>query len=162
MRRLILMILLVSVSACVKHYEGTDGYIFKSENIIDELKNICPKQYGTACTHGDDFSGLLEYHLNGVRFTGRTIGEIKAEYIDLQKVERKKEGQTEKGMQEIYAQVSSDAIAQYNITMRGNSSMDMCVHAGIVAATFLQAKDEINYNSWKRIEQGDCKRAGIK
>jgi hypothetical protein len=38
--------------------------------------------------------------------------------------------------------------------------MDQCVHAGMVAATFVQAKDESNFKLWKSRESSDCKRAG--
>jgi len=35
------------------------------------------------------------------------------------------------------------------------------VHAGLVAASYLQAKDEANYGIWKQTESKDCSRAGI-
>jgi hypothetical protein len=59
-------------------------------------------------------------------------------------------------------QVVNDSIKEYNIASRSGSSMDACVHAGIVAAAYLQAKDETNYRSWKSREEGDCRRAGLR
>lgn len=66
-----------------------------------------------------------------------------------------------KDMQGIYNQVSADAEKQYDITKRSGSAMDACVHAGVVAAAYLQAKDESSYQRWKSTESGDCSRAGI-
>lgn len=162
MTRAVLIMLLISLCACTKHYDGTDGYVFKSENLVEELKIKCPKQFGTTCTYGDDFYVLHEYHRQGVRFVGKTIGEMRAEYIDSQKAELLKEKQPKNAMQEIFERVASDAKAQYDIVSRSGSSMDMCVHSGLVAAAFLQAKNEDKYNSWKAIEKMDCMRAGIR
>jgi len=38
---------------------------------------------------------------------------------------------------------------------------DVCVHAGLVAAAYLQAKDEENYREWKATEKTDCVAAGL-
>jgi len=65
------------------------------------------------------------------------------------------------GMDGVYKKVSSDAVAQYEITKRGGAVIDICVHAGMVAAAFLQAKDEANYRIWKATELADCAKAGV-
>ena len=65
------------------------------------------------------------------------------------------------GMDGIYKKVSSDAVAQYEITKRGGAVVDICAHAGMVAAAFLQAKDETNYRIWKATEAADCAKAGV-
>jgi len=64
-------------------------------------------------------------------------------------------------MDNIYGKVSSDAVAQYGIAKRNGNAMDACVQAGIVAAAFLQSKDEANYAKWKATEKDDCKLAGL-
>lgn len=71
------------------------------------------------------------------------------------------EKQAAKDMQGIYNQVSSDAVKQYDIAKRSGSLMDACVHAGMVAAAYLQAKDEPNYQRWKSTESSDCTIAGL-
>ncbi|MCL9804485.1 hypothetical protein NAT51_03065 [Flavobacterium amniphilum] len=44
---------------------------------------------------------------------------------------------------------------------KSGNTMDAYVHAGLVAAAYLQAKDELNYNKWKAIEKEEAKNAGI-
>lgn len=62
-------------------------------------------------------------------------------------------------MDSIYAQVINDSIAEYNIAKRQGDLVDICVHAGLVAAAYLQAQDEANYGKWKQKERTDCKAA---
>jgi hypothetical protein len=57
--------------------------------------------------------------------------------------------------------VASDAVDQYEIAKRDGSAMDACVHAGLVAAAYLQAKDEPNYQLWKAKEDSDCAHARL-
>jgi hypothetical protein len=64
-------------------------------------------------------------------------------------------------MSNIEKQVASDSVRQYEIVQRNGSKMDMCVHAGIVSAAFVQAKDEENYKIWNAKENSDCARAGL-
>lgn len=64
-------------------------------------------------------------------------------------------------LQGIHDQVAADTVAQYEIAKRGGSAIDACVHAGMVAAAYLQAKDESNYQKWKATESADCKAAGM-
>ncbi|OPX99890.1 MAG: hypothetical protein A4E58_00202 [Syntrophorhabdus sp. PtaB.Bin006] len=58
-------------------------------------------------------------------------------------------------------QVAVDAQKQYEIAKRNGTAMEACVHAGLVAAAYLQAKDEPNYQRWKQVEVSDCDRAGV-
>ncbi len=58
-------------------------------------------------------------------------------------------------------QVATDAVKQYEIARRSGTPMDACVHAGLVAAAYIQAKDEPNYQRWKAIEKSDCREAGV-
>lgn len=57
--------------------------------------------------------------------------------------------------------VAGDFEEQYDVAKRGGDSMQMCVHAGIVSAAYLQAKDETNYRRWQAIEISDCRAAGL-
>lgn len=61
----------------------------------------------------------------------------------------------------IERQVADDAVAQYKIAKDTGSDMDACVHAGLVKAAFVQAKDEDNAAQWRVTELLDCRRAGV-
>lgn len=69
--------------------------------------------------------------------------------------------QANKNLYNIYQKVASDSVEQYDIAKRNGSKMDTCVRAGLVAAAYLQAKDELNYRQWKKIESDDCSAAGL-
>ena len=71
------------------------------------------------------------------------------------------EKQAAKDMANIQNQVAADVVQQYGITQRNGTAMDRCVQAGMVAAAFLQAQDEANYQQWKAIEKKDCRAAGV-
>lgn len=71
------------------------------------------------------------------------------------------EKQAASDMQKIEIQVAADAVNQYEIAKRQGNAMQVCVQAGLVSAAYLQAKDEPNYNKWKKIESDDCRRAGV-
>jgi len=71
------------------------------------------------------------------------------------------EHQAAKDMNRIEQQVAEDAVKQYEIAKRSGTSMDACVHAGLVSAAYVQAKDESNYQRWKAIEKSDCAIAGV-
>lgn len=71
------------------------------------------------------------------------------------------EQQTAKEMDKINDQVSSDMVKQYEIAKSHGDKMQICVQAGIVSASFLQAQDDANYKKWKSIEDADCRRAGL-
>jgi hypothetical protein len=64
-------------------------------------------------------------------------------------------------MQNIENQVAVDAEKQYEIAKSGGDKMQTYVQAGLVAASYLQAKDEVNYKKWKAIEKEDGINAGI-
>jgi uncharacterized lipoprotein NlpE involved in copper resistance len=67
----------------------------------------------------------------------------------------------EKQMDDINSKVVSDVIEQYQITVSSGTAIDRCVHAGLVAAAQLQAKDQAKYSQWKATESADCAAAGI-
>ena len=71
------------------------------------------------------------------------------------------EKQAENDMQRIENQVAEDSVRQYQIAKRNGSAMDAYVHASLVAAAFLQAEDEANYQKWKQIERQEGVRAGM-
>lgn len=64
-------------------------------------------------------------------------------------------------MKKITDQVAVDSVEKYQIANRNGNKIDICVHAGLVAAAYLQAKDEANYRKWKSVESSDCVRAGL-
>jgi hypothetical protein len=57
--------------------------------------------------------------------------------------------------------VADDAVKEYEIAKRSGTKMDVCVHASLVAAAYLQAKDEAKYREWKATEKADCAVAGL-
>ena len=61
----------------------------------------------------------------------------------------------------IKARVIFDAIQQYEFVKRNGDPVDICLHAGIVTAGWLDAKHEDEYRRWKAIEKADCKVAGM-
>jgi hypothetical protein len=54
--------------------------------------------------------------------------------------------------------VVNDSIQQYEIAARSGTKVDACVHAGLVAAAAIQAKDEDLFRKWKEIERYECGR----
>jgi hypothetical protein len=66
------------------------------------------------------------------------------------------ETSTKKSMDDIYKQVSADAVQQYEIAKRQGDKIQICVQAGLVSAAYLQEKNESSYQQWKAIEQEDC------
>lgn len=71
------------------------------------------------------------------------------------------QNEANKNLQDIENKVASDSITQYQIAKRNGTKIDACVQAGMVAAAFLQAKDEGQYKSWKQTEKSDCAAAGM-
>lgn len=57
--------------------------------------------------------------------------------------------------------VANDAVKQYDIAKNQGDKIQICVQAGLVSASYLQAQDETNYRKWKDIESQDCARAGM-
>lgn len=71
------------------------------------------------------------------------------------------ENEAARTLQSIERTVAADAEREYAIAKRSGNAMDAYVHAGLVAAAYLQAEDEANYRKWKSIEQRDQAAAGI-
>ena len=71
------------------------------------------------------------------------------------------EKQAARDMDQIEVQVAEDAVRQYEIAKRNGTAIDASVAAGFVAAAYLQAEDEANYQRWKKIEEEENKRAGL-
>ena len=65
-------------------------------------------------------------------------------------------------VQEIHDQVAADQEAQYDIAKRAGRSMDAHFRASVVAAAYLQAHDEGNYQKWKAIEDEEAVNAGLR
>jgi len=69
---------------------------------------------------------------------------------------------SKKTVDDIYGQVSRDAVTQYKMVKRnGATPVEVCVQAGMVSTAFLQAKDELNYKRWADQERSDCAKAGM-
>lgn len=54
-----------------------------------------------------------------------------------------------------------DAIAQFRTAQRAGDKVDVCVHAGLVTASLIQAKESLALSKWKPIEAFYCARAGL-
>ena len=54
-----------------------------------------------------------------------------------------------------------DAVDQYEISRSGGDKIQICVQAGLVAAAYLQAKNQLKYVEWKEKERADCAAAGL-
>jgi hypothetical protein len=61
----------------------------------------------------------------------------------------------------INQKVANDSIDQYNIAKQQGNKIQICLSAGLVAAAFLQAKDDENYRIWMNTETSDCTAAGM-
>lgn len=57
--------------------------------------------------------------------------------------------------------VAADAVTQYQIAKNQGDKNMICVQSQMVAAAFLQAKDEPSYKLWKDTSESDCKAAGL-
>lgn len=65
-------------------------------------------------------------------------------------------------LQAVNDKVAADAVEQYNIAKTsGGSSIDLCVQAGMVAAAYLQAKNDAEYSRWKMQQDSDCRVAQV-
>ncbi len=62
---------------------------------------------------------------------------------------------------DIHKEVAADSIEEYDLAKKHGDKMDVCLRAGMVAESFLQAHDEVEYQKWRGIERADCKRAGL-
>ena len=61
-------------------------------------------------------------------------------------------------MDDINEKVIGDAEREYQIASRSGNDVDRCVHAGMVAAAYIQAHNQSGYQSWKMREEMDCHR----
>ncbi|WP_183560657.1 hypothetical protein [Mucilaginibacter sp. SP1R1] len=64
-------------------------------------------------------------------------------------------------LNEIQNKVAQDAVDQYEIAKRQGDKMQIYTQASLVAAAYLQAKDEPNYNKWKLIQDSCGKVVGL-
>lgn len=64
-------------------------------------------------------------------------------------------------LENIYAKVATDAVAQYRLAKKSDDKIQVCVQAGLVSAAYLQAQDEPNYLAAKATEKAECAAAGI-
>jgi hypothetical protein len=64
-------------------------------------------------------------------------------------------------LREIHEKVVRNAEHEYSMVVRSGGAIDVCVHAGLVAAAYLQAHDDLNYQRWKTTERSDCELAGV-
>lgn len=62
---------------------------------------------------------------------------------------------------DVNLKIVKDAMDQFQIVSRGGDKMEICVHAGMVSAALVQAKDQEHYASWKPLERKLCKAAGM-
>lgn len=115
---------------------------------ISKKAAACPK-----CGHPNPKANHLSGGsvLGGLLFAGLVIWWMASGH----------QASTNRTMDNVYGKVANDAVEQYQIAKRGGDNMQACVHAGIVAASYLQAKDEPKYREWQDVEKADCKRAGI-
>jgi len=67
----------------------------------------------------------------------------------------------EEEVNRIELQVAEDTEKQYVIAKRSGDAMDAYVQASLVAAAYLQAKDETNYQKWKAIEKSEARNVGL-
>lgn len=65
------------------------------------------------------------------------------------------------GMQSAEQQVVKDSIEQYEMTKKTGDLIQIAVHAQMVEAACLQAKDEENYKKWHKIRIEAEKKAGL-
>jgi hypothetical protein len=63
--------------------------------------------------------------------------------------------------QDLEQQMIEEALQQYAIVKRSGDKMEICMRAGVIEQSYLQAHDEKNYNAWKKIKKQDCRRAGV-
>lgn len=71
------------------------------------------------------------------------------------------EQQAQHQMDDISNQVAEDAIKQYEIVKKSGTEIECYTQASLVAAAYLQAKDEENYQKWKNIEKQHADAAGM-
>lgn len=76
-------------------------------------------------------------------------------------IERVMDAETNRQMTKIHNQVADDAVTQYEMVKKAGDKIQTCVHAGMVEASYIQAKDEPNFQKWNAIKKTDCAAAGM-
>lgn len=71
------------------------------------------------------------------------------------------EKQSSNTLDNVYKQVSANSVEQYEIAKRQGDKIQICVQAGLVSASYLQEKNESEYQKWKAIQNSDCTKAGM-
>lgn len=66
------------------------------------------------------------------------------------------------GLLNIQNQVASDMERQFDLALKGQDPIEICVKAGMVVQAHSQANNEAKYLSWKEIEKKACQLAGIR
>ncbi len=61
----------------------------------------------------------------------------------------------------IREQFFADAIERYEIAKRSGSAIDAYTQASLIAASYLEVKDEVNYEKWRKIQAHEGFRAGL-
>ena len=76
-------------------------------------------------------------------------------------IEQVLDAETNRQMAKLHNQVADDQVAQYEMIKKSGDKMQICVHAGLVEASYVQAKDEPNFQKWNAIKKKDCADAGM-
>jgi hypothetical protein len=72
------------------------------------------------------------------------------------------EKQADQDLYRIETKVAQDSVQEYEIANRHGSKIDICVHAGLVAAAYIfRPKMNRIYQRWKSVERKDCAAAGM-
>lgn len=66
-----------------------------------------------------------------------------------------------KQLDDIQVQTAEDLERQYNLMGSESTEIEKCVQAGVVAAAWLQAEDQIEYRNWKTTERSHCEAGGL-
>jgi len=70
--------------------------------------------------------------------------------------------QVEQDMKNIAIQVALEEERKFKLVNENGSNMEMCIHAGTVAAAWLQTENSERYKQWKEIQKKMCKAAGLR
>jgi len=97
----------------------------------------------------------------GATFVGTIVALAGAAWFLGGGAQRHVEKQAADDLAKIHNQVAQDAVAQFEMAKRSGDKMQACVHAGMVSAAFLQAKDEPSYRKWQATEKQECAAAGV-
>ncbi len=66
-----------------------------------------------------------------------------------------------KAVRPYQAEVAHNFEEQYAQVKTHGTMIDRCAQAGLVAAGYLQAADNVNFAKWADIKKADCKAAGV-